>query len=234
MTQVSAKLKRERGGRGIWSRGRRGGGGQVAGKMRCRQSSHILQCKTLHTEKTAALLRNRTQFSKAQSLIGQQNLSMGSGVVDTGVQIALSCFVRALAGQDCSQARLNTVQESRASMKKTTNSDQCACMACLVSDLLVQNLLPTAHGTFDDVLSLTGQLLLHLTLGAPQHKWPQHLHPGWGHWSSCWGCCTHAKLNVTPAGVTVPRLWSLHPCWGGRTHVDRDCTQAGVTVPMLG
>ena len=50
--------------------------------------------------------------------------------------------------------------------------------ACLVSDLLVEYFLPPAHGTLDDVLSLAGQLLLHLTLGAPQHEWPQHLHPG--------------------------------------------------------
>ena len=47
--------------------------------------------------------------------------------------------------------------------------------ACLASDLLVQNLLPGAHGTLDHVLSLAGQFLLHLTLCPPQHERPQHL-----------------------------------------------------------
>lgn len=48
-------------------------------------------------------------------------------------------------------------------------------LAHLVSDLLVHDLLPAAHGALDDVLGLAGQLLLHLTLGPPQHEWPQHL-----------------------------------------------------------
>ena len=39
--------------------------------------------------------------------------------------------------------------------------------AYIVRDLLVQDLLPAAHGTLDDMLSLAGQLLLHLLLGAP-------------------------------------------------------------------
>ena len=37
----------------------------------------------------------------------------------------------------------------------------------LVSDLLIENLLPGTHGTLDDVLGLAGQLLLHLPFRAP-------------------------------------------------------------------
>ena len=77
-------------------------------------------------------------------------------------------------------------------------------LACLVSDLLVHDLLPAAHGALDDVFGLAGQLLLHLTLGSPQHEGPQHLYQG--NWCFdrdklpfCYTLpCLHSHVHATP------------------------------------